>query len=114
VISANTASAAARAIRRGHEEGTGHDAGDACAELADRLAREAEAAVFARQRIGIIDTEPAEAVRLVCGVHMYAVEGIAPPADTVIEGYAVCEDHAGLVAQGERFAGILAAARMMR
>jgi hypothetical protein len=50
---------------------------------------------------------------LVCGVHLYAVEGEAPPAVTVIEGYAVCEDHAGLVAQGERFAGILAAARMI-
>jgi hypothetical protein len=43
VISANTAFAASRAVRRGHEEGPGHDEDDACEELADRLYREGEA-----------------------------------------------------------------------
>jgi hypothetical protein len=41
-----------------------------------------------------------------------------PPPDkrlrvavTIIEGYAVCEDHLGYVAQGQRFAAILNAAQ---
>jgi hypothetical protein len=41
VISPNTATAAAQAIRRGHQ-GPGHDDGDACEELARRLDREAD------------------------------------------------------------------------
>jgi hypothetical protein len=41
VISPNTAMAAAQAIRRGHQ-GPGHDDGDACEELASRIAREGD------------------------------------------------------------------------
>jgi hypothetical protein len=97
VISANTASAAARAIRRGHDQGgPDHDEGDACEELASRLAGEAEAAFNARQLIGIIDAEAGRTVTVtcpVCGAHAtrtltegegaavrFAVSQDAPPA----------------------------------
>lgn len=42
-----------------------------------------------------------------CGVCIYVEPGLAPKAVTVIEGYAVCDDHLGLVAQGMRFAAML-------
>lgn len=49
---------------------------------------------------------------LVCAVCLYAQDGgKAKIALTVIEGYAVCDDHRGHVAQGMRFALILRAAR---
>lgn len=47
---------------------------------------------------------------LLCAVCLY-VRKRARPADTVIEGYAVCDDHLGYVVQGEQFASILRAAR---
>jgi hypothetical protein len=49
---------------------------------------------------------------LVCALCMYAEPGgKAKTALTVIEGYAVCEDHMGYVAQGEGFASIVRAVR---
>jgi hypothetical protein len=60
-LSANTARAAARAIRQGH--GSSHDDGDACLELVSRLEREAEAAAFAREAISIIEADQDEMAR---------------------------------------------------
>lgn len=49
---------------------------------------------------------------LVCAVCLYCVDGRkAETALTVIEGYAVCGDHLGYVAQGERYASIVRAVR---
>lgn len=48
---------------------------------------------------------------LYCAVCFYTRTGKAEEAVTVIEGYAVCEDHMGYVAQGERFAAIMRAAK---
>lgn len=49
---------------------------------------------------------------LVCALCLYREPGgKANTALTVIEGYAVCDDHLGYVAQGERFAGILRSVR---
>ena len=49
---------------------------------------------------------------LVCALCMYREPGgKAKTALTVIAGYAVCEDHLGYVAQGQRFAGILRSVR---
>jgi hypothetical protein len=42
-----------------------------------------------------------------CAVCMYVKTGPAAEAVTVIEGYAVCDDHVGRVAQGTRFAAII-------
>jgi hypothetical protein len=50
-------------------------------------------------------------VLIVCAVCLYIRTGVAESAITVIEGYAVCEDHLGYVAQGQRFASILETAR---
>lgn len=45
---------------------------------------------------------------LVCAICLYRPDGgKAKTALTVIEGYAVCEDHLGYVAQGQRFAGLI-------
>lgn len=49
----------------------------------------------------------------VCGVCFYVREGPAPDAVTTIRGYAVCEDHMGLVAQGMEWTSILGSARGM-
>lgn len=47
---------------------------------------------------------------LVCAVCMYKPGGgKAKTALTVIEGYAVCDDHLGYVAQGQTFYSILTA-----
>lgn len=49
---------------------------------------------------------------LSCGVCLYDESGDeADDAITVIEGYAVCENHLGFVAQGSRFHAILETAR---
>lgn len=48
---------------------------------------------------------------LVCAVCLYVRDGVASPAITVIEGYAVCEDHLGYVAQGTTFATIVRSVR---
>lgn len=48
---------------------------------------------------------------LYCAVCLYVRDGQAEEADTVIEGYAVCDDHMGYVAQGERFAAIVKGAK---
>jgi hypothetical protein len=48
---------------------------------------------------------------LKCGICLYIRTGVAEDAITVIEGYAVCEDHMGYVAQGTRFTAITQAAR---
>ena len=49
---------------------------------------------------------------LVCAICMYIKsDEPASEAVTVIEGYAVCDDHLGYVAQGERWYHILRAAR---
>jgi hypothetical protein len=44
---------------------------------------------------------------MICCVCLYVREGIAPDAVTVINGYAVCEDHLGIVAQGREWNSIL-------
>lgn len=54
---------------------------------------------------------PGDRWRLVCAVCLYVRTGIAADAVTVVEGYAVCDDHVGYVAQGEQFHSILTAAR---
>lgn len=48
---------------------------------------------------------------LVCAVCLYDNDAPANEAETVIEGYAVCYDHLGYVAQGVNFAGIIRIAR---
>lgn len=49
---------------------------------------------------------------LVCAVCLYVLDGgKAKTALTVIEGYAVCDDHLGYVAQGTTFHSIISAAR---
>jgi hypothetical protein len=42
---------------------------------------------------------------------MYVPGAAVAPAVTVLEGYAVCSDHLGYVAQGTRWQGILEAVR---
>jgi hypothetical protein len=44
---------------------------------------------------------------VICAVCLYARTGPAPIAITVINGYAVCEDHTPLVAQGSEWNSIL-------
>lgn len=46
----------------------------------------------------------------VCCVCLYVSEGTAEDAVTTIGGYAVCEDHLGLVAQGSEWARIIGVA----
>jgi hypothetical protein len=56
----------------------------------------------------------AEAPALICALCFYV--GAAkhgPDAVTVIRGFAVCEDHAGIAAQGQVWAAMLGAARTM-
>jgi hypothetical protein len=49
---------------------------------------------------------------LCCAVCLYdGNDAAANDAATVVEGYAVCFDHLGFVAQGQRFAGIVRTAR---
>lgn len=43
---------------------------------------------------------------LYCARCLYVKEGVANKAVTIIEGYAVCEDCMGYVAQGTNFASI--------
>lgn len=50
-------------------------------------------------------------MKLCCAVCLYVRKGVANEATTIIEGYAVCDDHLGYVAQGERFVSILRTAR---
>jgi hypothetical protein len=45
-----------------------------------------------------------------CVLCLYVRKGQAPEAITVCEGYAVCEDHLGLVAHGLDWHGVLKAA----
>lgn len=54
------------------------------------------------------------AMSLCCAVCLYAREGQAEEAVTVIEGYAVCDDHLGHVAQGQRFVAIMRTAKEQR
>ena len=49
----------------------------------------------------------------VCAICLYAREGTAEDAVTTIRGYAVCEDHMGLVAQGMEWSSIIGSARSM-
>jgi len=80
-LSANTAKAAARAIRQGH--GISHDDGDACLELASRLDREAEAAQMARQVISIIDADQDQMAKAMAEAEalVRADQGKASPQD---------------------------------
>jgi hypothetical protein len=49
---------------------------------------------------------------LICALCLYKDSGgKAKTALTVIEGYAVCDDHLGYVAQGQNWASILRAVR---
>jgi len=49
-----------------------------------------------------------ESITLICAVCLYNEGGgKAKTALTVIEGYAVCDDHLGYVAQGQKFASII-------
>jgi hypothetical protein len=49
----------------------------------------------------------------VCAVCLFAREGSAEDAVTTIRGYAVCEDHMTLVAQGMEWSAIIGNARGM-
>jgi len=49
----------------------------------------------------------------VCAVCLFAREGSAEDAVTTIRGYAVCEDHMTLVAQGMEWSTIIGNARSM-
>jgi hypothetical protein len=49
----------------------------------------------------------------VCAVCLFAREGSAEDAVTTIRGYAVCEDHMTLVAQGMEWSTIIGSARGM-
>lgn len=51
-------------------------------------------------------------IGLHCAVCLYVRTGVALMAVTIIEGYAVCEDHMGYVAQGSRFHAITSAAKL--
>jgi hypothetical protein len=46
-----------------------------------------------------------------CVLCLYVRSGEAEEAVTVIEGYAVCEDHLGIMAQGLDWHGVLKAAQ---
>lgn len=60
----------------------------------------------------VADSSPAFSGKLACAVCLYALrDDVAREAITVIEGYAVCYDHMGLVAQGKRWSAIMEAAR---
>lgn len=48
---------------------------------------------------------------LSCAVCIFSGGLPIEPAETVVEGYAVCSSHVGIVAQGARFRSILEAAR---
>jgi hypothetical protein len=50
-------------------------------------------------------------VKLYCAICLYVRTGVAAEAVTVIEGYAVCDDHMGYVAQGENWASIYRTAK---
>lgn len=54
--------------------------------------------------------EPAGGVTLCCCLCLHVREGVASPADTIINGHAVCYDHMGYV-QGGQFSAALSVAR---
>lgn len=60
----------------------------------------------------INDCRDASCKALVCALCLYMEDGRkANIALTVIEGYAVCDDHLGYVAQGQHFHSLITAIR---
>jgi hypothetical protein len=56
----------------------------------------------------LLKASPAFSGKLACCICLYGLRaGVARPALTLIEGYAVCYDHMGHVAQGARWHHIL-------
>jgi hypothetical protein len=59
------------------------------------------------------DSSPAFSPKLACCICLFALrDEVARDAVTVIEGYAVCYNHMGYVAQGNRWHAILKEARL--